>query len=80
YFIVILEGKPLEGREKNFKQMFEGRRRNVGGLECGEKSEVGRGIFERDENLSYRLHGSTQRIVYYIIRVCENDYVVIPTR
>jgi len=52
----------------------------VGGLECGEKSEVGRGIFERDENLSYRLHGSTQRIVYYIIRVCENDYVVIPTR
>jgi len=64
-----LEGKQLEGREKNFKQMFKGRELERVGLECGGKSEVGRGIFERDENLSYRLHGSTQRIM-------DNTYIL----
>ncbi|AZB19463.1 hypothetical protein EG352_17610 [Chryseobacterium indologenes] len=64
-----MEGKQLEGREKNFKQMFEGRHRNVEGLENNRENGVGRGIFERDENLSYRLHGSTQRIM-------DNTYIL----
>ncbi|AZB18665.1 hypothetical protein EG352_13200 [Chryseobacterium indologenes] len=40
-----MEGKPLEGREKNFKQMSEGRRRNAGGLENSRENGVGRGNF-----------------------------------
>ncbi|WP_157445708.1 hypothetical protein [Chryseobacterium indologenes] len=49
--------------------MFEGRHRNVEGLENNRENGVGRGIFERDENLSYRLHGSTQRIM-------DNTYIL----
>ena len=41
-----MEGKQLEGREKNFKQMFEGRRRNAEGLENSRENGVGRGNFE----------------------------------
>ena len=36
----------MEGREKNFKQMSEGRRRNAGGLENSRENGVGRGNFE----------------------------------
>jgi len=74
-----LEGKQLEGREKNFKQMFEGRRRNAEGLENSRENGVGRGNFgyiyirrkrdkeEMDKISRYSCRLAQMVILYYIV-------------
>ncbi|AYZ37212.1 hypothetical protein EGY07_17545 [Chryseobacterium indologenes] len=71
-----MEGKPLEGREKNFKQMSEGRCRNAEGLENSRENGVGGGFlrgmrtFPTDCTDLHR--GSWIIYILYIIKGYEN--------